>query len=61
MAKNFNKTVEQINSFYDQNKDRLEFFKHALLEKKAIKLIIENSDIEEVEPEKEAPVDKKSD
>ncbi len=60
MAKNFNQPVEQIKSFYDQNKDRLEFFKHALLEKKAIKLIIENSDIEDVEPEKETPADKKS-
>ena len=36
----------------EQNKDRLDFFKHALLEKKAIKLIIDNGDIEEVEPEK---------
>ncbi len=61
MAKNFNQPVEQIKSFYDQNKDRLDFFKHALLEKKAIKLIIENGDIEEVEPEKETPADKKSD
>jgi len=54
MAKNFNQPEEQIKSFYDQNKERLDFFKHALLEKKAIKLIIENSDIENVEPEKEA-------
>jgi len=60
MAKNFNQPLDQIKSFYDQNKDRLEFFKHALLEKKAIKLIIENSDIEDVEPEKEAPADEKS-
>jgi len=61
MAKNFNQPVEQIKSFYDQNKERLDFFKHALLEKKAIKLIIENSDIEDVEPEKEAPADEESD
>jgi len=52
MAQNFNQPVDQIKSFYDQNKDRLDFFKHALLEKKATKLIIDNSDIEEVEPEK---------
>jgi len=52
MAQNFNQPVDQIKSFYDQNKDRLDFFKHALLEKKAIKLIIDNSDVEEVEPEK---------
>ncbi len=52
MAQNFNQPVDQIKGFYDQNKDRLDFFKHALLEKKATKLIIDNSDIEEVEPEK---------
>jgi len=52
MAQNFNQPVDQIKGFYDQNKDRLDFFKHALLEKKAIKLIIDNSDVEEVEPEK---------
>jgi trigger factor len=54
MAQNFNQPVDQIKSFYAQNKDRLDFFKHALLEKQAIKLIIDNSDIEEVEPEKMA-------
>lgn len=51
MAQNFSQPVDQIKGFYDQNKDRLDFFKHALLEKKAIKLIIDNGDIEEVEPE----------
>ena len=54
MAQNFNQSVDQIKSFYDQNKDRLDFFKHALLEKKAIRLIIDNGDIEDVEPEKVA-------
>lgn len=54
MAKNFNQPVDQIKGFYAQNKDRLDFFKHALLEKQAIKLIIDNSDIEDVEPEKMA-------
>ena len=52
MAQNFNQPVDQIKAFYDQNKDRLDFFKHALLEKKAIKLIIDNGDIEEIKPEK---------
>ena len=54
MAANFNQRVEEIKSYYDQNKDKLEFFKHTLLEKKAINLIIDSSRIEEVEPEKEA-------
>jgi trigger factor len=53
MAANFNQPVEEIKKYYDENKDKLEFFKHTLLEKKAIKLIIEKSKIEDVDPEKE--------
>jgi trigger factor len=51
MAENFNQPLEEINKYYEQNQDKLEFFKHALLEKKAIKLIIDNSTIKEVKPE----------
>ena len=51
MSKTFNKPLEEISSFYKQNKDTLELFKTTLLEKKSIKLIIENSIIENVEPE----------
>jgi trigger factor len=51
MAVNFNQPVEEIKKYYDQNKDKLEFFKHTILEKKAIKLIIDKSKIEDVEPE----------
>jgi len=54
MAASFNQPVEQIKAFYDQSSDKLEFFKHALLEKQAIKLIIDNGKIENVEPVKEA-------
>ena len=54
MAANFNQPVEQIKEYYNQNKDKLEFFKHTLLEKKAINLIIDSSRIEDVEPEKDA-------
>ena len=53
MADNFNQPLEQIKNYYDQNKDKIEYFKHTLLEKKAIKLIIDSSKIEEVEPQKE--------
>jgi trigger factor len=53
MAANFNQPVEEIKKYYDQNKDKLEYFKHTILEKKAIKLIIDTSEIENVEPEKE--------
>ena len=54
MADNFNQPVEAIKSFYKENPDKVEFFKHTLLEKKAIKLIIENSNITEVVPEEES-------
>jgi trigger factor len=54
MAKTYQQPVEQIKTFYQSNKEGFELFKHTLLEKKAIKLIIENSQIEEVVPEKEA-------
>jgi trigger factor len=52
MATNLNKSVEEFKQYYDQNKDKLEYFKHTLLEKKAIKLIIEASQVDDVEPEK---------
>lgn len=57
MAANFNQPLEEIKNYYGQNKDKLEFFKHTLLEKKAINLIIESSRIEDVEPEKDAAAD----
>jgi len=53
MANAFNKPLEEITSFYKQNKENLELFKNTLLEKKSIKLIIENSTIENVKPEAE--------
>jgi trigger factor len=54
MAGVFNQPVEEIKQYYDQNADKLEYFKHSLLEKQVIKLIINNSQIEEVAPEKQA-------
>jgi len=57
MAASFNQPVEQIKAFYAQGPDKLEFFKHALLEKQAIKLIIDSGEIEVVEPVKEASSD----
>ena len=53
MGTSFNQPVAEIKTYYDQNKDKLEYFKHTILEKKAIKLIIDTSKIEDVEPEKE--------
>lgn len=43
--------VENIKKYYSENKENLEFFKHTLLEKQAIRLIIEQNQVEEVEPE----------
>jgi trigger factor len=52
-AKAINQSAEMVKSFYDQNPDKLNIFKHTLLEKKIIKLIINDSDVTEVEPELE--------
>ena len=54
MAENFNQPLEEIKKYYDQQQDKLEFFKHTLLEKKAIKLIIDSGKIEDVEPEEKS-------
>jgi trigger factor len=51
MSDSFNQPLEEIKKFYDQNQDKLRYFKHTLLEKKAIKLIIDNSTIKDVKPE----------
>ncbi len=51
MAANFNQPLEEIKKYYTQNQDKLEYFKHALLEKKAIKLIIDSGIIKDVKPE----------
>lgn len=51
LAANFNQPVDLIKSFYEANPEKLDFFKHTQLEKKAIQLILDNSTIEEVAPE----------
>jgi len=53
MADSFNQPVDTIQKFYAAHPDRVDAFKHALLEKQAIQLIIEKSSIEEVAPELE--------
>ncbi len=53
MAQTYNQPVEGIKGFYSQNQDKLDMFKHTLLEKNALKLIIDNSDVTEVEPKTE--------
>ena len=51
MSDSFNQPLEEIKKYYDQNQDKLQYFKHTLLEKKAIKLIIDSSTIKDVKPE----------
>ena len=51
MAASFGQPAEEIKRFYREKPENLDYFKHTLLEKKAISLIIENSTIEEVAPE----------
>ncbi|PIE67972.1 MAG: trigger factor [Deltaproteobacteria bacterium] len=57
MAKTYNQPVDVIKGMYQSSSDKLELFKHALLEKQAIKIIMERNEIESVEPEKAASED----
>jgi trigger factor len=50
MADGYGQPVDFIKTYYEQNKEGLSIFKHTLLEKKALKLIIDSSEITEVEP-----------
>ncbi len=55
MAASYNQPVEGLKTFYNQDTEgRLEGFKHALLEKQAIKLIMDSNKVQEVEPEPES-------
>jgi trigger factor len=55
MAATYNQTVDVVKSIYGGSSEKLALFKHALLEKQAIKLIMEKNEIELVEPRKEEP------
>jgi len=52
MSKTSFQPAEEIKKYYEQNQEKFDSFKHMLLEKKAAKLIIDNSKIEEVGSEK---------
>ncbi len=56
IAQSAGATVDAVRQHYAQEPEKLEYLKHTLLEKRAIELIVENSEIEEVEaqPETEA-------
>jgi len=51
MSENLQRPLDQIKDFYKQNEDKFNIYKHSLLEKKAIELIIDYSKIVDVEPE----------
>jgi len=51
MADTYRQPVEQIKAYYNQNQHGLDFFKHTLLEKQALKIIIDNGVVKETEPE----------
>lgn len=51
MSETYQQPVEHIKGYYNQNKEGLQLFKHTMLEKKALKLIIDNGQITEVAPE----------
>ncbi|GAB6909320.1 trigger factor [Desulfosarcina cetonica] len=57
MAEVYNQPVEMVKGFYEKSGDQLELFKHALLEKQAIKLIMDRNEIESVTPETTATGD----
>lgn len=50
MADTYQQPVDHIKGYYSQNKEGLELFKHTMLEKKALNLIIDSGKISEVEP-----------
>jgi trigger factor len=58
MADNYQQPVDHIKNYYNQNPKGLELFKHTLLEKEAIRLIVDNSKITEIEPKKEPETEK---
>ena len=61
MADALGQPVEDVIKYYRQNNDKLDLFKQTLLEKRGIKLIIDSSEIETVEPETNPGDEEKSD
>ncbi|MBS3732091.1 MAG: trigger factor [Desulfobacterales bacterium] len=53
IAQSMGQPADMVKSYYKQYPEKHEGFKHALLEKKVIDLIINSANIEEVEPEAE--------
>jgi trigger factor len=51
MADSFQQPVAEIRRYYRENPEKMDYYKHALLEKKAVKLVLDRSGIEDVAPE----------
>lgn len=51
MADSFQQPVAEIRRYYRENPEKMDYYKHALLEKKAVKLVLDSSGIEDVAPE----------
>ena len=57
MADMYQQPVDHLKGYYSQNKDGLAYFKHTLLEKKVLKLIIDSGQITETEPAEKSDAD----
>lgn len=51
MAASFQQPIEHVRRYYRENPEKLDYFKHALLEKKATKMILDGGAIEDVAPD----------
>lgn len=51
MAASFQQPIDHVRRYYRENPEKLDYFKHALLEKKATRMIIDGSTIEDVAPD----------
>ena len=61
MAATYQQPVESIKAFYQQDQNSLAFFKHTLLEKKALDLIIDSNAVKEVDPAEAQAAGEKAD
>ena len=59
MSEAHHQPVEELKKYYTENKEKLEYFKHALLEKQALGLIMNNSNIIDSEPDTKKESEKK--
>jgi len=51
MAASFQQPIDHVRRYYRENPEKLDYFKHALLEKKATRMILDGSTIEDVAPD----------